>query len=331
MKQLLTLLTLIFLPVCINAAEFSWKDTKGKHRDLFFGGKLVARYMYERIDTSSPERRELTYKPFYHIYDRDSGIALTKGAGGKFPHHRGIFYGFSKCSYTDTEGKLHKGIDTWHCRKAHQVHASFISETADGERAELTTEISWIGNDDEKIASELRTLTFFFAGKDLIVDFHSTLTSTVPSLTLDGDPQHAGFQFRASNEVAAKTAKQTYYIRPKTGKAKDGTTINWSGKNDTEATRNLPWKGMSFVVGGNRYTTAYLDRPENPKPARFSERDYGRFGSYFVKKDIKKDSSLTVDYRLFIRKGEMTQKEIEEMSGLFDGGGGRFFGKPVHF
>ena len=74
---------------------------------------------------------------------------------------------------------------------------------------------------------------------------------------------------------------------------------------------------MSFVVGVNRYTTAYLDHSDNPKPARFSERDYGRFGSYFVKKGIKKGSSLKVSYRLVIRKGEMTQKEIEGMSGSF--------------
>ncbi len=317
MKSIITLITFILLPFSISADEFSWKDTKGKYRDLLYGDKLIARYMYERIDTSTPERRELTYKPFYHIYDSDSGTAITKGAGGKYPHHRGIYYGFSKCSYTDSEGKTHKGIDTWHCRKAHQIHESFINETADGDKASLTSGIVWIGNDGEKIAREQRTLTFSFSGKDLVVDFNSTLTSNVPSLTLDGDPQHAGFQFRASNEVAAKTAKQTYYIRPKTGKAKEGTTINWSEKNDTEATRNLPWKGMSFVVEGNRYTTAYLDHSDNPKPARFSERDYGRFGSYFVKKDIKRNASLKVKYRLVIRKSEMTQKEIEGMSDSF--------------
>ena len=32
---------------------------------------------------------------------------------------------------------------------------------------------------------------------------------------------------------------------------------------------DLPWNVMSFVVGGKRYTAAYLDRPENPKEARY--------------------------------------------------------------
>ena len=44
---------------------------------------------------------------------------------------------------------------------------------------------------------------------------------------------------------------------------------------------DLPWNAMSFVLGGQRYTVAYLDHPNNPKEARYSERNYGRFGSYF--------------------------------------------------
>jgi len=135
-------------------------------------------------------------------------------------------------------------------------------------------------------------------------------------MRVDGDPQHAGFQFRASNEVAEKTAKQTYYIRPGSGQAEPGKTINWDKKNDTEATRDLPWKGMSFVVNGKRYTVAYLDDKGNPKPARYSERDYGRFGSYFAK-DIAKDKPLTVNYRLVLRKGEMSADEISGMSDDF--------------
>ena len=57
----------------------------------------------------------------------------------------------------------------------------------------------------------------------LQIDFDSTLSTTQPKVTLDGD-QHAGFQFRASNEVAESNAKQTFYIRPKDGKDEMGKT-----------------------------------------------------------------------------------------------------------
>lgn len=305
-----SLICIAILALGISHAQetsFSWHDTEGKYLDLHFKGKPVIRYQYEAIDESTPERRHDTYKPFHHVYDWEGKEFITKGPGGKFPHHRGIYYGFSRCSYTDAEGKEHSKIDTWHCKKAHQIHRRILEKSNDGS---MTAEIAWIDNEGKEFATEQRTLKFSYNDKnDLVVDFHSVLTPKSPQMKVDGDPQHAGFQFRASNEVASSTSKQTYYIRPKTGKDEPGKTINWSGKNDTEATRDLPWKGMSFVAGGKRYTVAYIDSPKNPKPARYSERDYGRFGSYFAK-EITPAEPLKVQYKLVIRSGEMTADEI---------------------
>ena len=66
---------------------------------------------------------------------------------------------------------------------------------------------------------------------------------------------------------------------------------------------------MSFILGGQRYTVAMLDLPTNPKEARFSERDYGRFGSYF-QYDLTKDHPLEVRYRVWLQKGQMTPEQI---------------------
>jgi hypothetical protein len=54
----------------------------------------------------------------------------------------------------------------------------------------------------------------------------------------------------------------------------------------------------------DRFTVCYLDSPNNPKPARFSERDYGRFGSYF-EYDLKPEESFSVNYRVWIQEGVM--------------------------
>ncbi|MCB1092682.1 MAG: PmoA family protein, partial [Verrucomicrobiae bacterium] len=289
--KLLPILALgALIPGLLNAADaFSWKDTPGKYVDLSFGGRLVARYVYETIDLSTSERREETYKPFHHVYDEAGKNFITKGPGGKFTHHRGIYYGFSKTGYTDAEGKA-QTVDTWHCKPgkgtdpgAHQTHEAFLEQTADATHAVQKVRIAWHGNDGAVFANEERTLAFSFgADHSLMVDFSSKLIPVSGKVTVDGDPQHAGFHFRASGEVADVTSKETYYIRPGTGKDAPGKTINWDAKNDSDATKNLAWKAMSFVAGGDRYTVVYLDRPTNPKPARFSERDYGRFGSYFV-------------------------------------------------
>lgn len=301
-------------------ADYTWADTSGKFIELLSNDRPVARYVYEAIDESSPERREETFKPFCHVYRFGSKDEfLTKGAGGKFTHHRGIYYGFSKISYTDSDGILQKNIDTWHCRKAHQIHRKFTATEAGKDSAHFTSEIDWIGDKGEAFATELRTMRFSTSGNDLIVEFESTLTPLVPSLSLDGDPQHAGFHFRAHNDVHDVTQNATYYIRPESGIGQPGIAINWSPKTDNEQTRDLPWKGMCFMLGTRTYTVAYLDHPDNPKPARSSERQYGRFGTYFAT-EATPEKPLKVNYRLVIRSGEMTVEEIEKFSSDFNGG-----------
>ena len=159
--------------------------------------------------------------------------------------------------------------------------------------------IAWIGDDNQMFAREIRELTFYHTDDGMLVEFASKLQSVDGKLKLDGDPQHAGFQFRASNEVSAKTAKQTYYVRP------DGTDKPGSYKQN----QKQPWNAMSFVIGDQRYTACYLDHPKNPKPAFYSERNYGRFGSYFVA-ETEGENTIDVNYRLWITNQEMTVEAV---------------------
>ena len=121
---------------------------------------------------------------------------------------------------------------------------------------------------------------------------------------------------RAANEVAEKTKQETYYTRPADGKDEKGKTKNWPKDKDMI---NLLWKSQCIIVGNNRYTTVYLDHPNNPKPAFYSERDYGRFGSYF-KTEITPKQPLKVRYRLVINQGEKTARECQGLSDNFMAG-----------
>ena len=319
MKMPLLLLAL-FLFATSARADFSWTDTPGKHLELTYGDKPVARYVYEAIDESSPARRDETYKPFCHLYMyqwEHYGNLLTKGPGGKFPHHRGVYYGFNQISYTDAAGKKHEKVDVWHCRKAHQVHRRFTEQEASADAASFTSEIDWVGDDGVPFATESRTMRFSLNGPDVIVDFESTLSPQIAELKLDGDPQHAGFHFRAHNEVNDKTSNATYYLRPVSGIGQPGVAINWSDKADNDQTRDLPWKAMCITLRETQVTISYLDHPKNPKPARASERQYGRFGTYFAT-TVKKEKPLTVRYRLVVHPGEYKDAaEVEKLSQAF--------------
>lgn len=292
--------------------DFHWIDTPGDHVLLTFGDRPVMEYMYHPLDDSTKKAREQTYKPYHHLFDSTGKVLLTKGPGGQDTHHRGLFYGFNRITYDD--GKKH--ADVWQCLgDSYQSHEGFLDVEAGPVLGRHLLAIDWHGENKEVFAHERREMTVYNVPGGTLIDFASELKTADGAVKLDGDPQHAGFHFRAPNEVAAKNSKETYFVRPD-GVGKPGDSRNWEASHPDPRTVNLPWKGMSFVVGGKRYTAALLDRPSNPKEARYSERPYGRFGSYFVY-ELTKDHPLTVAYRFWIQDGEMEPSQIARLADDF--------------
>jgi hypothetical protein len=195
-----------------------------------------------------------------------------------------------------------------------------LNEEAGKDAARHRVAIDWHGQDGEVFAHEERELSVRRQTHNGVegwrIDFDSKLaTADGNPIHLDGDPQHAGFHFRAAQEVADQKPPNTYYLRTD-GKGKEGGTINWDPANlnsaDNKRAENRPWNAMSIIIEGQRYTIIYLDHPQNPKPARYSEREYGRFGSYFVA-DVTKEKPLEVKYRLWVQPGEMTVDQCEKL------------------
>jgi len=133
--------------------SFSWRDEAGAHLDLLLGGKPVTRYMYA-YDTSSKERTHETYKPFHHVFDA-AGNIITKGPGGQFTHHRGLFIGWPKVGF---EGKTY---DLWHMSGVAQVHQKFLKQTAGPVLARATALIHWNDKEGQPIITEERETTVF--------------------------------------------------------------------------------------------------------------------------------------------------------------------------
>ena len=78
------------------AGGFAWNDTPDEQADLSYADRPVLRYMYHAFDDSSKEAREKTKKVFHHLFTPDGSRLITKGPGGKYSHHRGLFYGFNR-------------------------------------------------------------------------------------------------------------------------------------------------------------------------------------------------------------------------------------------
>jgi hypothetical protein len=290
---------------------FSWHDHPGDFTLLRFGMRPVLRYHYRAYDDSSKASRDRTYKVFHHLFSPRGDMLVTGGLSDDpdvhSPHHRGIFFGFNRISYGNG-----KTADLWHCTNgAHQAHDRFLASEAGPVLGRHRLAISWHGQDKQAFAEEERELTVYHVPGGQLVQFASLLSPNAGPVKLDGDPQHAGVHFRADNEVFAKTSGQTIFVRPD-GTGKPGATRNWD-PGTRRGPVNLPWDAMSFVLKSKRYTVAYLDHPRNPKEARTSEREYGRFGSYF-EYTLTRDKPLTVRYRFWLQEGLMKPAEVAARS-----------------
>jgi hypothetical protein len=294
-----------------SKAKAAGDEYAEQSRELRFGARPILRYMHSQLDESTKESRSATFKPYHHLYDPAGKRLVTKGPGGLFPHHRGIFYGWNKITY-GPEGK--QQADVWHCNNGeYQEHAELLVEEIGPVLGRQRVKINWRGRDKKVFAVETRELTAYNTAGGVLVEFASLLINlSGDPVKLAGDPQHAGFQFRASQDVPDKTKDQTYYLRPD-GKGEPGKFRNWP---DNKQHVNLPWHALSFVLDDQRYTCCYLDRPDNPKESRFSERDYGRFGSYF-EYEVRKEKPLRVNYRLWLQAGEMTVDQVERLDDDF--------------
>jgi hypothetical protein len=267
------------------AKSFHFVDGDG-YRELLFGDKPIYRY----VNKYDPADRDNTLKPFHHLYGLHREGYITKGPGGLYTHHRGIFFGF----------KTQHG-DFWHCRDVLQQHQRYLPdrEHVDDKSARCAQVIDWIDKDSKPAVRDTRDVTVTRPSDDQVVlDFDITVENLRDEpLQLGGDPQHAGFQFRAHNDVSGadqksgKTGTATY-LRP------EGAQFT---KNDEWL--NCNWAACSFKVKGNPYTVVHMDHPSNPRPITYSTRPYARFGSYGPT-TVDKDKPLKLRYRLILLDGK---------------------------
>jgi hypothetical protein len=267
-----------FLAVSSLSGAFEISVAEKESVGVSQGGKVVAKFMIAN-DATTPERHHDTYKPYLHVFSPDGATRLTKGPGFNFTHHRGIFLGFSKIACGG------QSYDRWHMKGGDQVAAK-IEPGKDA----FTATIDWQGKTKEPFLVEERKFTFTTPAKPfyLGVEMTSSLKPTGPEAELNGDPEHAGAQFRPSELVDTKA---TTYIFP-------------GEKVDAHKARDLPWAAEVFSVEGKTYTVAILNHPDNPKnTATSAYRDYGRFGMFPVGKATA-EAPLKLCYQWVVAEGD---------------------------
>ena len=229
---------------------------------------------------------EPTNKPIWHLFVPGTDVPLTKGIGGEYPHHRGLFLGWNQTTVGDAK------FDFWHCPVAGQRHAGFDleSEVHSGVRRELRSTTHWLTPLDEIVLRDQRCLTAWVqrsTGKDgsamQCIDVAIELSAD-QVVALRGDPQHAGFQLRVADEVAQR--KDARYVRP---------TSAHGGDNDVW--NDCAWVTGLFTIAGHQVAVQHMSHRDNPQPVCYATRPYGRFGAFFTA-DVSPGKPLRLRYRL---------------------------------
>lgn len=277
--------TLVFDPPETKAGSESFKFVDGDgFRDLVYGDQKITRDMIKW----DPNDRANTFKPFTHVYAFNGDGFITKGPGGLYTHHRGIFFGF-KTQYGDF----------WHCPDVHQEHEKYLTDqefVGPIVAREVATNL-WMDKENKPVVRDTRDVkTWRIAADQLVMDYDITVESLKGEINLGGDPHHAGFHFRADNEVAGADQKAgktgtAKYVRPPQATSRPNDF--WDNEN---------WVASLFTVRNQPYVVVHMDDSTNPRPIVYSTRSYGRFGSFFIGK-VDEGKPLHLKYRLIVMDG----------------------------
>lgn len=230
-----------------------------------------------------PDNREHTYKVFTHIFDFAGAAPITKGPGGLYTHHRGLFIGWKS---TELAGRK---LDTWSMPDSYQQHIAWEAFGARGDTVFQRQRIGWYGLEGTPFIEEVREIRAA-PGPDGIrlIDFHSTLASLAGDIALGGDSHHAGMQVRLANEVGERQ-EDTEYILPEGAEERENDEVFGAW-----------WTGASAEVGGRRYWLVHMTPPDHPtgQPV-YSIRRYVRFGAFF-ETTLEEGRPLALRFRVVV-------------------------------
>jgi hypothetical protein len=284
---------------CDDGNSFTWERIRDDAVRLALNGRPLLQYEHPVID---PEKIEETKKPYHHVFDPDGRQLITKGLGGLYPHHRGIFFGYNRIQVEDNE------YDVWHAVNGeHTEHVEFVQSFSGPVMGGHIVRIEWRGRDGLTFAEEVREIRVYKQPEnESLIDFRSTLRSIDGTVILDGDLHHAGVHFRASQDVADHN-ERSRFMRP----------VQWADLPEDEEfgadeLMDVPWNAFGFSIEDSRYTVAYMSHPGNPSGAEFSERLYGRFGEFFPYV-LTPGNPLYIRYRFWVVSGKcVNREEVQE-------------------
>ncbi|GMW03505.1 MAG: hypothetical protein AMXMBFR84_46390 [Candidatus Hydrogenedentota bacterium] len=283
------------------AAHLAWAQpavTFEQKTDMRIGGKTWLSTVTTPLDEAD---REATYKVYTHVYDFDGISPLTKGPGGEYTHHRGMFIGWRNTIVEGVE------CDTWSMPDASQHHIAWKSILA-GDSASQTEEIDWRDKSGKPILTEVRTISAKEVENGIrCFDFQSELASVAGKIELKGDSHHGGMQIRMASEVTSHP-ETTLYLIPQGAEERENDEVFGAW-----------WVVCSPVINNTRYWIMHMTPPDHPtgQPV-YSIRRYARFGSFF-EPVLEPGAPQTFRFRILLSANEITAEQAHRLYDQYAG------------
>ena len=280
-----------------SAETFTFAPEQSQH--LKIDGKS---YLETMISPHDPANREATYKVYTHIYSADGATRITKGPGGKYTHHRGIFIGWKDTIVNGTD------YDTWHMDNCYQHHVAWKSLEQSDKSATQVETIEWRALEGDKpFIEETRTITANAEADGLrVIDFTSDLVSKAGTIELKGDLQHAGMQIRMAQEVAEHEDTTQYILPEGATEDKDDQVLGGS------------WACANVEISGKRYWVLHMTPKKTFETPVYSVRQYARFGSFF-EPTLEEGKPLSLTFRIIVSEKELDRAACEKLYTAYNG------------
>ncbi len=241
-----------------------------------------------------------TYKVYTHVFDFEGTGPITKGPGGLYTHHRGMFIGWRDTVIGDAH------FNTWGMEECYQQHVAWLAFGTHGLWAFQQEKIEWRDLRDAPFIEEVRTIGATPTKDGLrLVDFESRLASLRGTIRLKGDLQHAGMHIRMAQEVADHPDTTQYLLPAGAQELEDDKVVGaW-------------WVCASVEVRGKRYWVIHMSPPDLPGGVPvYSVRRYARFGAFF-EPTLEEGQPLDLRFRLIFADQALDQARCQALYDAF--------------
>ncbi|HOV74722.1 MAG TPA: PmoA family protein [Candidatus Hydrogenedentes bacterium] len=253
-------------------------------------------WMATMMAAFDPAKRDETYKVYTHIHDFQGIAPITKGPGGKYPHHRGMFIGWKDV----VANGLH--FNLWEMANTSQRHVAWLERKGGLDSARQSERIHWCDPEGKVLIEETRTLAVRPGpGGVRLFDFQSVLLAPSGDIQLRGDLQHAGMQVRMAQEVADHEDSTKYILPEGAQELPDDKVVGaW-------------WVCCSPVVRDVRYWVVHMTPSGHPlgQPV-YSIRRYARFGAFF-EPDLQAGKPSAFSFRIAVSDKELDRAACESL------------------